>query len=167
MTAEIRITIDPGSPGVAKLEKLIQQAENKAGLLKNIGEALLETTRQRFKDQKDPQGRAWAPLKPLTIELRGAAGPILWRSGHLQGDSLSAQIEGDALRIGPSAIYGAVHQFGATIEGKKGPLRIPLKGGGAAYALKVTIPARPYVGFGPDDEKAATETSQDWFDLDE
>ncbi|WP_332695225.1 phage virion morphogenesis protein [Bosea sp. (in: a-proteobacteria)] len=63
-------------------------------------------------------------------------------------------------------IHGAVHQFGATITGKNGPLRIPLKAGGAAYALKVTIPARPYVGFGPEDEKAATETAQDWFDLD-
>jgi len=42
-----------------------------------------------------------------------------------------------------------------------------LKRGGAAYALKVTIPARPYVGFGPEDEKAASETVLDWFDLQE
>lgn len=166
MTGEVRMTIDPGSPGVAKLEKLIQRAENKAGLLKNIGEALLQTTLERFDSQKDPQGRAWAPLKPLTIEARGSSSPILTVSGRLKG-SLNYEVSGDALKLGPSAIHGAVHQFGATIKGKKGPLRIPLKRGGAAYARQVTIPARPYVGFGPDDGKAATETAQDWFDLEE
>lgn len=164
MSAEIHIRIDPGSPGIAKLEKLARQAENKAGLLKNIGEALLETTDQRFEDQKDPQGRAWAPLKPLTVELRGASAPILTRTGRLRG-SLNYEVSGDALKLGPSAIHGAVHQFGATIVAKGKPLRMPMKGGGAKYARKVTVPARPYVGFGPEDEKAATETAQDWFDL--
>lgn len=164
MSADIRIYIDPGSEGIAKLEKLVKQAENKAGLLKNIGEALLETTDQRFDDQKDPQGKAWAPLKPLTVELRGASGPILTRTGRLRG-SLNYEVSGDTLKLGPSAIHGAVHQFGATIEAKGKALRMPMQGGGAKYARKVTIPPRPYVGFGPADEKAAVETAQDWFDL--
>ena len=166
MSGEIRITIDPGSPGIAKLEKLIKQAENKPGLLKNLGEALLETTDQRFESQEDPQGRSWAPLKPLTVELRGSSGPILTRTGRLRG-SLNYEVSGDTLKLGPSAIHGAVHQFGATIEAKGKALRMPMKGGGAKYARKVTIPPRPFVGFGPTDEKAATETAQDWFDLEE
>ncbi len=164
MSADIRIYIDPGSEGVAKLEKLVKQAENKAGLLKNIGEALLETTDQRFDDEKDPQGKAWAPLKPLTVELRGASGPILTRTGRLRG-SLNYDVSGDTLKLGPSAIHGAVHQFGATITAKGKPLRMPMQGGGAKYARKVTVPPRPYVGFGAEDEKATTETAQDWFDL--
>ncbi|PZU89075.1 MAG: phage virion morphogenesis protein [Chelatococcus sp.] len=166
MTVEIHVALDTGSEGIAKLEKLIQRAERKSDLLKNVGEALLETTDQRFEDEKDPQGKAWEPLKPLTVELRGASGPILTLSGRLKG-SLNYEVSGDTLRLGPSAIHGAVHQFGATIEGKNGPLRMPMKGGGAKYARKVTIPARPYVGFGPEDEKATTETVQDWFDLGE
>ena len=165
MSADIRIYIDPGSEGIAKLEKLVKRAENKAGLLKNIGLTLLRTTEQRFKDQKDPQGKAWAPLKPITVELRGAAGPILNRSGRLL-DSLNVTVSGDTLKLGPSAIHGAVHQFGATIEAKGKPLRMPMQGGGAKYARKVTVPPRPYVGFGPEDEKATTETVQEWFEPD-
>ncbi|MEN5083687.1 phage virion morphogenesis protein [Bosea sp. TWI1241] len=166
MTGQVRIVIDATSDGLAKLEKLIARAERKEALLKNIGDALLKTTSERFDSQKDPQGRAWAPLKPLTVEARGSSAPILTVSGRLRG-SLNHEVAGTVLKLGPSAVHGAVHQFGATIKAKNGALRIPLKRGGAAYARQVTIPARPYVGFGPSDEKATTETAQDWFDLEE
>ncbi|MFA6966073.1 phage virion morphogenesis protein [Bosea sp. (in: a-proteobacteria)] len=172
MTPEVRITLDPTSEGIARLEKLVDRATRKPDLLKNLGEALLDTTRKRFDSQKDPKGTAWTPLRPLTIAIRGNDAPILTVSGNLKG-SLNYEVVGDTLRIGPSAIYGPVHQFGATIKAKHGVLTIPLgkakntgKFGDTLQVRSVTIPARPFVGYGPEDERAATETAQDWFDLD-
>lgn len=150
---EIRIKIDPGSPGIAQLEKLVERATDREGLLKNLGEALLATTQDRFQSQSDPSGAAWAALAPSTVARRGSARPILRVSGRLYG-SLTYQVAGDTLQLGPNTVYAAVHQFGHTFEprGKSG------KG--------VTVPARPYVGYGPADEKAAIETAEDWFSLD-
>ena len=51
------------------------------------------------------------------------------------------------VRVGPEAIYGAVHEFGATIHPVKGEfLWFEGKDGGLVHVRKVTIPARPYLG---------------------
>lgn len=170
MTAQVRIRIDPSSSGLKALEQLVERATNRPGLLKNIGEALLRTTGDRFRSQTDPEGKPWAPLAPLTVELRGSATPILTRTGRLRG-SVAYQVSGDVLRIGPNTVDAAAHQFGATIKAKGKGLRIPAprraKGGGpdAIFVQQVTIPARPYIGFGKADQEATTDTVLDWFDI--
>ncbi|MFD2678038.1 phage virion morphogenesis protein [Camelimonas lactis] len=173
MIIPITIKFDPDSPGFLQFEKLTGKIETIApGLLKNIGDALLATTADRFDSQTAPDGSKWAPLKPLTVMIRGSATPILRVSGELK-DSVTRQVEGWSLRIGPNKVYAAAQQFGATIEGS--PLRIPLgkaaKGPagnkrGAVFVQSVTLTPRPYIGVGPEDERAIQETSEDWFALD-
>ena len=50
------------------------------------------------------------------------------------------------VRVGPSAIYGAVHEFGATIKPVKGEfLWFKGKDGGLVHVRSVRIPKRPYL----------------------
>lgn len=162
----ITIRLDPGSPGIVRLEKLERRLERTSDLLKNIGEALLVTTDDRFDSETDPEGKAWAALRPLTVEIRGSASPILTRTGKLRG-SVNYQVTGDTLKLGPNTPGAAALQFGAVITGKKGPLAIPGGKKGTVFARKVTIVPRPYIGIGKADRTAIEETAQDWFALDD
>lgn len=146
------ITLDPGSPGIARLGRIVERARDKAGLLQELGDALLGTTQDRFKSETDPSGAAWAPLAPRTVEKRGRAHPILRDTGKLFG-SLTAKVAGEALQLGPNTVYAAVQNFGHTFaargDGGKG----------------VVVPQRQYVGFGAEDERATTATVLDWFEI--
>ncbi|QCI65638.1 phage virion morphogenesis protein [Phreatobacter stygius] len=149
----------------AMLADLAGRTSNLPGALKNIGETLVKVQRRRFMTGTDPQGKKWAPLSPLTVELRGSSGPVLNRSGRLMNSS-AYQVSGSTLHVGLNTIDAAVHQFGATIVPKKAPiLAIPSKGG-FVFLKKAVIPARPIVGFGPEDERAARDTITEWLALD-
>lgn len=153
------------------LALLAHKVEHPQEALKNIGEALLKNTRDRFETQTGPDGLAWAPLAPLTVFLRGGAkGPILCRADKRLFRSTNYALSGRTVSVGANAPpYDRALQFGVTITPKKGnALAIPLPGSkikskakGSAPAPQrkllvksVTIPARPYIGFGPKDEAA-------------
>jgi phage virion morphogenesis protein len=184
MTLDIRLKID--AAGIARAEavmaELSAKARNPSGGLKVIGEALLKAQRRRFETGTDPDGKKWAPLKPLTVLLRGARGPILRRSGALMKSS-AYQVSGKTLRVGVNTIYAAAQQFGATIVPKKGKmLAIPMGGarisrprgglvvgkatsrhpGKVVMARQVTLPPRPMVGFGALDEAASRRAVAQW-----
>lgn len=162
MIVDIEIRLDPDSPGFVQLGKIEKRLEDTAGLLDELGNALLETTKQRFADETDPSGAKWTPLKPITVAERGSAHPILMRSGRLKG-SINYKVDGNTLQLGPTAVHGAVHQFGHTFQlqvGKAGK-RGSRKSGGTGR----TVPARAYVGIGAADREAIDETAQDWFDV--
>ena len=164
MPVTIRAAVD--ASGLARadaaLAGLAARLANPAAGLKIVGEALLREQNRRFETQSDPQGRPWQALAPLTVESRGASGPILRRSGQLMRSG-AYQVSGATLRIGLNTIYAAVQHFGATITPKKARrLAIPMPGGRFAGAMKVTIPARPVVGFGDKDEAAARRALEAW-----
>ncbi|MBI0177573.1 phage virion morphogenesis protein [Bartonella apis] len=166
MAVEIKLVLTDGEQQRVDrvLDHLLEKAKDVSGALANVGEALLETTFERFQTQTDPQGNKWQPLSELTKKLRGSAGPILNRTGRLKG-SIVYQVNGDVLQLGPNTVDAAVHQFGATIVPKdKKALRIPA-GNKAIFAKSAKIPARPYIGFGVKDEQAAMDAIEDWFDV--
>jgi phage gpG-like protein len=175
-----QIVIKPG-PGAAAVEKalgeLARKAANPAGALKNIGEALLKTTRDRFSSQTAPDGSAWPAWSPLTVLLGGGAGGgMLRRSGRLFS-STNDQVAAPILRVGANAPpYDRAQQYGAKIVAKGKALAIPLPGGKgkkkakgpapkyppAVLVKSVTIPPRPYIGFGPKDEAATLREIEAW-----
>ncbi len=182
-------SVKPNEAELAAAQKLLgrlaRETANPSGGLKIVGERLLRVQNRRFETQRDPQGSPWAKLKPLTVLLRGSSGPILRRSGNLMRSG-AWQVSGATLRIGLNTIYAAVQQFGATITPKKGKMlaigigsaNIARSRGGlilgkasnahpnaVVMARKVTVPARPIVGFGPDDQKAAEEAITDWLEV--
>lgn len=174
MAAEIRIKLNKSDQARADraLAELAAKARNPSGGLKNVGEALLQVTKNRFADQQDPHGRPWQALKPFTIMLRGAAGPILNRRGGLLR-SITYRVGGSTLRLGPNTIYAAAQQFGTVITPKKGRfLAIPVAAGrggrnqaGVVFARKVKLPPRPYIGFGSKDEEAARKAVEEWLEV--
>jgi phage gpG-like protein len=170
-----KVHADPASLARASqaLGELAAKARNPAGGLRLIGEKLLTVQNQRFRAMEGPDGTPWAKLRPLTLETGGKNTSIMRRSGLLMRSG-NAKVSGSTLSVGISGVQAGVQQFGKTIVPKKGSvLAIPMgprKGGrngaGFAFAKKVTIPARPMVGFGPKDEKATREGVRAWLAID-
>lgn len=162
------------------LDITIDDAEIKAGLAQlaaklndlrpffnDVGETLLNSTRNRFRSQTAPDGAAWKPLSPAYAARKARnKGKVLTLSGALRG-TLVKQATADSLRIGTPLIYGAVHQFGAakgsfgtvvarinaysrrtktgatTVRAHTRPMRVPWG----------DIPARPFLGLSVDDRQ--------------
>lgn len=126
-----------------------------------------------FRDQKDPWGQPWAPLKPSTIRARrkgkgGGSAKILRDTGVLS-NSLTAQRTGPlTIEMGTTVPYAAAHQFGASISFAPRSIRVRLRKTknaagknvyrfakdkhkkaitrwGSSQGWKVNIPARPFL----------------------
>jgi phage virion morphogenesis protein len=126
-----------------------------------------------FRDQKDPWGQPWAPLKPSTIRARrkgkgGGSTKILRDTGVLS-NSITAQRTGPlTIEMGTTVPYAAAHQFGASINFSPRSLRVRLRKfknsngknvyrfakdkhkkaitrWGSSQGWKVNIPARPFL----------------------
>ena len=127
-------------PIVQALQRLKAAAGDIAPALRDIGEHLMVSHDQRFRDQVDPDGNPWAPLTDK-YKARKKKNPnkILIRDVMLSG-TLRYQVTGDALQFGTALIYGATHQFGD-------PDR--------------KIPARPFLGISASDEAIILDLIQD------
>jgi len=158
----IRIEIDDREVMDA-LQRLQRRVGDLTPAMEDIGELLIETTKQRFATSTAPDGRRWAPNSPATIlsYLQGKSGAFGKRDGRLtkkgaklaankkpligETKSLSTQINYRADRasveIGSLMPYAAIHQFG----------------GQAGRGKKVTIPARPFLGLSESDKRAVLE----------
>lgn len=98
-----------------------------------IGGSMVTATQQRFLDEEAPDGSAWARHSEATALARGDGAEVLRERGDLF-DSLSHKPEDDRVLVGPNRVYARIHQ----------------EGGQAGRGLKVTIPARPYLGLNED-----------------
>ena len=113
-------------------------------MLLDIGEALVNSTRDRFSAQRGPDGQTWKSLSPRYLATKSPnPGKILQRRGDLVRQ-IFPQVEGATLLVGTDRVYGAVHQFGA-LKGAFGKTRrgAPIPWG--------DIPARPFLGISDDD----------------
>jgi len=126
-----------------------------AGMMRAIGVALVETTHQRFERAQDPQGNSWAPWSAAYAAVTRSNSILRGRgmAGGLMG-SITFAAEGRSVRVGSNKVYAAAHQFGATIVPKTAKSLSFMLGGKRVHAKKVTLPARPYLGFGPADRAA-------------
>jgi phage virion morphogenesis protein len=121
------------------------------GLMRAIGVGLVMTTQARFDREEDPDGNAWAPLLPAYAAIKRGPG-ILRESGMrggLQG-SITFEAGHNTVTVGSNKIYAAIHQFGGKIVPKSAKALVFKlgAGGGVVRVQSVTIPARPYLGFG-------------------
>lgn len=114
-------------------------------LLEGIGDALLLNIDRRFEEGRGPDGVPWAPTH------RG--GQILVDSARLR-NSMDKDVSVNAVSVGTNVIYAATHQRGATIKPKRARFLAFQIDGKPVFAKSVTIPARPFLGFGDEDVKA-------------
>ena len=105
----------------AALNSLADAGGNLGTAFRVIGEYLLASTRDRFTTQAAPDGTPWAPLSDAWRRRKVAKGRdprILIMRGYLSGmapGQLAYQADGDGVRVGTMAVYGAIHQFGGEI----------------------------------------------------
>lgn len=156
----------------AGLQALARQAQHLEPALREIGEVLTNSTKQRFADQAGPDGAKWAANTELTLERylgrtkgnykksgdlsakgkkRLGSKKVLTQDGFL-GDTIHPQLQGDTLLVGTGLVYGAVQQFGNpdnrfynTPRGAKAP-----------------IPPRPYLGISTDDRARILAILEDY-----
>ena len=133
----IEITISTAALDRA-LTHLEQAGRNLSPAFKDIGEALINSTRERFEEGKGPDGTRWADNRPVTLARKKGAKPLVGETGLL-----STEIAPDPgptyVRVGSTKKYAAMQQFG----GKKSEFP----------HLWGDIPARPFVGVSKADEE--------------
>ena len=134
---------------IAYLEQLAAAGFLDKAVFTAIGEELLLSTDDRFKNQTDPEGRPWASLNAEYAAWKRkfhGHDRILKLRGYLR-DTLRYQATDVSVAIGSNRVYSAIHQFG----------------GQAGREHKATIPARPYLGVSDDDAAAILEIIEDAF----
>lgn len=156
--------------------RLAQAGVDLAEPLADIAGHLEFATKRRFETGRDPSGAAW---KPSARAAKTGGKTLVWR-GHLR-DSITAESDATAARVGTNVDYAAIHQFGGRIEKKariqtlyvnkaraeSGDWRF-VKAGKADFAYDVGVkahvmdmPARPFLGLGPDDHPAIADILMD------
>lgn len=143
---------------LGKLTAALQKASRldiKNRLGKPVGEALVSSTRERFRSSRDPDGKPWQPLAATTVRSgfkkkdrkksgglrkgvaeREAKRKILVQSAQLK-NSISSDASDTKVAVGTNKPYARVHQLG----------------GKAGRGKKVTIPARPFLGVSDGDAR--------------
>ncbi|HAV1517119.1 TPA: phage virion morphogenesis protein [Vibrio parahaemolyticus] len=131
------------------LNQLIKRGSNLMPAMMEIGEELLISHDQRFRDKKSPDGVPWAPLSETTKSLKTKnVDTILVLNGLLSG-TLNYQASSDNLLFGSPLEYAATHQFGRVTSPNS---MIPNK----------AIPARPFLGVDENDREMILETLSDY-----
>jgi len=141
--AGVSITVDDAE-GRDRLNTLLSAAGDLQPVFRSIGEYLMQSTRQRFRDMRAPDGTPWAPLSPLYVKRKKKNKDlILVLDGYLR-DSIHYEVEPDELRLGTNRVYAAAQQFGMP-KGYAGKTKTgkPIPWG--------DIPARPFLGLSDDD----------------
>lgn len=148
------------------LARWVRLGRDPRPMLRAIGVGLAENVRDRIDAGEDPEGNPWQPLTPAYAALK--RGPGILREagmrGGLQG-SITFDVSGHEVAVGTNKIYGAVHQFGATIRAKRAAVLIFRTPDGKAWgaAKEVEIPARPYLGLSRADEDTILDVAEAFF----
>ncbi|MEF2968354.1 phage virion morphogenesis protein [Paenibacillus sp. M1] len=115
-----------------------------------LAESLRESTRERFKEQKDPEGKVWKQ----SIRASKEGGTTLTQSAGLK-NSIKSKASMDGFAVGTNKIYARTHQFGE--KGREVTIRAKTSKGlvfriGDRWVRKrqvkvnIKIPARPFLG---------------------
>ena len=120
-------------------ERLRATGQDLSPILRDIGEHLLDATKDRFAAEAAPDGTPWAPLEPGYAEDKSRARPnagILIYDDLLRGQ-LAYVVSGDELVLGTNRPYGARQHFGF-----HGP---------DSLGRTFNHPARPWLGVSAED----------------
>lgn len=125
-------------------------------MLTEIGETVITQTQLRFVDSESPDGSKWAPLSAVTLARRRKGngpnkdGPQPLLDNRRLFSSIDKRVDANSVFVGTNVIYARMHQFGAAkgafgvgkYKRRKGSFPIPWG----------NVPARPFLGFGQDDQ---------------
>lgn len=97
-----------------RFNQLLKQGTSLQPAFQDIGEMLLVSHDQRFRDQVSPDGEPWAPLSPAYQARKPKRqNDILTLNGILSGN-LSYIATNSNLFFGTPEEYGAIHYYGGS-----------------------------------------------------
>lgn len=129
--------------------RLTKRVADLSPLMADVGELLLESTKQRFVDGKAPDGTPWLPLKD------GSGRAPLVLTGTMR-DQIFAASGADFAEISATAKQARWHQFGVD------PFQVEALNFG--FVDHPGIPARPFMGVSADDERAIIDLALAYLD---
>ena len=150
---------------VRKLYKQLSKLENidMRNVNAVLAEAIRASTLDRFRNEEAPDGTKWKPSKRTSTSRKREK--ILTNTGRLKR-SINSKADRRGFAVGTNVVYAATHQFGdenrelgpLTIKAKKAKSLMFNIGGKDIFvkkvhipSLKVSIPARPFLGISEED----------------
>jgi len=146
----IRIVFN-GGPIHQALRDARERLADMTPVHRDIGEYLIESTRKRFRSGVTPDGTAWAPKRPATIERYRRAGdgtltkPLIGPSRRLSTEIAMFANQAE-VEVGSNLEYSGVMQGGAA----KGAFGNDSRGRPIPWG---NIPARVWLGLSDEDER--------------
>lgn len=144
--AGVKVALTKVAQAFAEASKHVESP----ALFSDIGEILLNNTRDRLTNGVDIYGNKFAPLTALTQSLKSKnKDKVLIGEGDLFRELTYQLVNGGkGLEFGSDRLYAAIQQFGGTIK----PKHAKALAFGGVFAKQVTLPARAFVGFTTQDE---------------
>lgn len=131
----------------------LQQLQLRVGdmtpALQEIGEYMIQSTRERFATGIDPDGTPWAENKPTTLARKKGTQPLIGETKRLSTE-FSYFIGNNELTFGSPLEYAAIQQFGAR-RGEFGQGKYETREGSFPIPWG-DIPARRFIGIGDQDK---------------
>jgi len=127
-----------------------------AGIHREIGEYVLGTVHDRFKQGEGPDGKKW----PESHRARAEGGQTLVDTRHFQ-NSFTYRASTDRVDVGTNWPYAHVHQEGRVIKPRRARALRFSAGGRLAVKKQVEIPARPVLGLNDQDQNEIREIVAD------
>ncbi|WP_226781846.1 phage virion morphogenesis protein [Oceaniglobus trochenteri] len=166
ISVEIQVSTEEVS---ARLKRMVEQMDRPIGFYRQVGEHMLNSTRDNFSAESSPQDVPWAQLKPSTIRAREKKRQTPIRKLQVTKNtglmaSINVRPTDTEVRIGSPKEYAAIHQLGGTIQ-KAARKHSWIKGGEKNVSIpahQITIPARPYLGVSEEDERIIIEIADEW-----
>lgn len=125
-----------------------------------LAETLRTSTKQRFKDEKDPEDKQWK----ASIRAINEGGSTLTEKALLK-NSIKSTASSTGFAVGTNKIYARTHQFGdrRTIKAKTSRgLRFKVNGNWVTKKkVMISISARPFIGISEDDIQEIKGTLED------
>lgn len=121
------------------LNRVAYRTDHLSGILHDIGEELIESTKRRFTTQLSPDGYRWKSNSFLTVKRKGPQyrPPLTGLTGKLQ-QTISYLVQGNDLYVGSPMDYARVQQEGGESHWQE-------------YNEDWDIPARPFLGISDSD----------------
>ena len=147
---------------VAELHRAMRAASKAslAPLMDDIAGVGEEAAMERIRDGGPaPDGTEWPPRHPDY----GSDQALLNRDGGLR-ESIQGEAGEDRAMWGSSLVYARIHQLGGTIV-PRNALALTFELGGERVDVKsVTIPPRPYLGYGPEERRGVEDVIEAWLE---
>lgn len=146
----------------AALTALFAAAGDVTPALQNIGEYGGKSTRRRFIDETDPEGKPWQALNALYARTKKGPGKLRGETRTLS--QIVWQLADDnGVEWGSNEVYARIHNEGGDIVPKSADTLVFSMGGQTFHVKKVTIPKRQFLGTNAQDIEEILGIVQDHF----